>query len=58
MVGAILDVVFADIMQESDDVTVVATTFKTQDERVSGTFLVMPSSGLTNVLLPGLGASW
>ncbi|MCH7655637.1 MAG: chemotaxis protein CheX [Chloroflexi bacterium] len=46
MAGAIIDAVIADIMVFSDEVVVVETEFGTDQRRVHGTFLVMPSPTL------------
>ena len=46
MAGAIIDAVIADIMVFSDEVVVVETEFGTDQRRVRGTFLVMPSPTL------------
>lgn len=51
MVGAILDIVLAEISAESDDVMLVETTFGTADKQIDGTFLVMPTPELMNILL-------
>ena len=46
MAGAVIDAVIADIMVFSDEVVVVETEFGTDQRRVHGTFLVMPSPTL------------
>ena len=46
MAGAVIDAVIADIMVFSDEVVVVETEFGTDQRRVRGTFLVMPSPTL------------
>ena len=51
MVGAILDVVLAQILAESDDVTVVETTFGTENQQINGTFLILPTPTLVDLLL-------
>lgn len=43
MVGSILDVALADILMESDDALVVEAEFTTEDRKISGNFLVLPS---------------
>lgn len=57
MAGAILDVVLAEILMESDDALVVEALFGTKDRRVNGTFLVMPSADLQRSLLGRVAAS-
>ena len=51
MAGAILDVALADIIQESDYALVVETSFRTEDRKIEGTLLIMPSPDLLRVLL-------
>ncbi len=51
MAGAILDVALADIIQESDHALVVETCFRTEDRKIEGTLLIMPSPDLLRVLL-------
>ena len=46
MAGAVIDAVIADIMVFSNEVVVVETEFGTEERRVHGTFLVMPSPTL------------
>ena len=51
MAGAILNVALAEILQESDDVLLVETSFATADQLISGNLLVMPSPDLIRVML-------
>jgi chemotaxis protein CheC len=51
MAGAVLDVVIAQIMSETDEALVVETTFGTSDRQIDGTFLAMPSLALQRILL-------
>ena len=57
MVGAILDIVLAEISAVSDDVMLVETTFGTADQQIDGTFLVMPSPELMDIVLKTAAAS-
>lgn len=57
MVGAILDVVLAELFLESDEVTLVETAFGTQDKQLDGTFLIMPSPQLVETLVQHLEGS-
>lgn len=50
MAGAVLDVALAEIMMETDEACIVESTFGTQDQQVSGTFLVIPSPDLLRAL--------
>lgn len=43
MVGSILDVALADILQESDDALVVEAIFSTEGQEITGNFLVLPN---------------
>ncbi len=43
MAGAILDVALADILTESEEVLVVEAVFATEDQKINGNFLVLPS---------------
>lgn len=43
MAGAILDVALADILAESNDAWVVEAVFATEDQKITGNFLVLPS---------------
>lgn len=56
MAGAILDVALADILQESEDIYVVETTFHISGHETSGTFLVMPTHSCLKTLLRLAGA--
>ncbi len=51
MAGAILDTIMAHVLIDTDEITITETTFGTNDREVSGTFLVVPSPGLQDVLL-------
>jgi chemotaxis protein CheC len=55
MAGAILDVAFAEILQQSDDVIVAETSFGTADRQARGTFLVIPSLNFLKVILSHAG---
>ena len=55
MAGAILDVAFAEILQQSDDVIVAETNFGTSDRQARGTFLVIPSLNFLKVILSHAG---
>ncbi len=55
MAGAILDVAFAEILQQSDDVIVAETSFGTSDRQARGTFLVIPSFNFLKVILSHAG---
>jgi chemotaxis protein CheC len=55
MAGAILDVAFAEILQQSDDVIVAETSFGTADRQARGTFLVIPSFNFLKVILSHAG---
>ncbi len=55
MAGAILDVAFAEILQQSDDVIVAETSFGTSDRQARGTFLVIPSLNFLKVILSHAG---
>ena len=54
MAGAIMDMVLADIMAESDEALIVETDFSADDQQINGTFLVMPSPSLLRVLTENL----
>jgi chemotaxis protein CheC len=51
MAGALLDVVSADLLLESDDTYLAETTFATADRDITGVFFVMPSEALLSELL-------
>jgi chemotaxis protein CheC len=55
MAGAILDVAFAEILQQTDDVIVAETSFGTSDRQARGTFLVIPSFNFLKVILSHAG---
>jgi len=55
MAGAILDVAFAEILQQTDDVFVAETSFGTSDRQARGTFLVIPSFNFLKVILSHAG---
>ena len=55
MAGAILDVAFAEILQQTDDVIVAETSFGTADRQARGTFLVIPSFNFLKVILSRAG---
>ena len=55
MAGAILDVAFAEILQQTDDVIVAETSFGTADRQARGTFLVIPSFNFLKVILSHAG---
>ncbi len=55
MAGAILDVAFAEILQQSDDIIVAESTFGTADRQARGTFLVIPSLNFLRVILDHAG---
>lgn len=43
MTGAILDFILAEIMMEADEVDLLETTYGTNERKVDGTFIVIPS---------------
>lgn len=51
MAGALLDVVSAGLLMESDDTYLAETTFATSDRDITGVFFVMPSEALLSELL-------
>jgi len=51
MIGAILDVPLASIMQRFDEVSVVEAMFGTHDRQVAGRFMVVPTVELLDLLL-------
>ncbi len=55
MAGAILDVAFAEILQQTDDVIVAESSFGTSDRQARGTFLVIPSFTFLRVILSHAG---
>jgi len=55
MAGAILDIAFVEILQESDDIFVAETAFGTEDRQASGTFMVIPSLNFLKVILEHSG---
>lgn len=55
MAGAILDVAFAEILQQTDDVIVAETSFGTSDRQARGTFLVIPSFNFLKVIVSHAG---
>ena len=55
MAGAILDIAFVEILQESDDVFVAETAFGTEDRQANGTFIVIPSLNFLKVILEHSG---
>lgn len=57
MAGAILDVAFAEILQQSDDIIVAETTFGTSDRQAKGTFIVIPSFNFLKVILSHAGVN-
>lgn len=56
MAGAILDAALSEIAMETDQALVVETDFGTTDRQMAGTFLVMPSPDLQQVLLSAVGS--
>jgi chemotaxis protein CheC len=55
MAGAILDIAFVEILQESDDIFVAETVFGTEDRQANGTFMVIPSLNFLRVILEHSG---
>ena len=55
MAGAILDVALADILAESEDALVVEAVFSTDDQKVNGNFLVLPSPDFLKQLSARVG---
>jgi chemotaxis protein CheC len=55
MAGAILDVALADILTESEDALVVEAVFATEDQKINGNFLVLPSPDFLKQLSERVG---
>ena len=55
MAGSILDVALADILEESDDALVVEAVFATEDRKINGNFLVLPSAEFLKQLSARIG---
>ena len=55
MAGAILDVALAGILTESDDALVVEAVFATEDQKITGNFLVLPSPDFLRQLSERVG---
>ena len=56
MAGSILDVAFADILEEPDDALVVEVIFSTADQEVTGNFIVLPSPDFLRQLAARAGS--
>jgi chemotaxis protein CheC len=50
MAGAVLSVALSDILQDQDEICVMEAIFDTNDQQVSGTLLVMPSSAFVEAI--------
>jgi len=50
MAGAILNIALTDIMQYADDLFIMDTTFETDDKKISGLFLVLPSGNFLDIM--------
>ena len=55
MVGSILDVALAGILEESDDALVVEAVFATEDRKINGNFLVLPNPDFLKELSARVG---
>ena len=51
MTGAVLDYVLADLMMEEDDVDLLETVYGTEERKVDGTFMVIPSREFLDLAL-------
>ena len=59
MAGAILGIALTKIMQEQDDLLVVSADFGTENQPMSGNFLVMPTTDfLKTILTHSRGGQW
>ena len=51
MTGAVLDYILAEIMMATDEVSLMQTTYGTEERKVDGTFVVIPSSAFQSAAL-------
>ena len=51
MAGSLLDIALAEVLMETDHLLLADTVFGTDDRRISGTFLVLPSLALIRLLV-------
>lgn len=57
MAGAILGIALTKIMQEQDDLLVVSADFGTENQQMSGNFLVMPTTDFLRTILNHSGGN-
>lgn len=57
MAGAILGIALTKIMQEQDDLLVVSANFGTENQQMSGNFLVMPTTDFLRTILNHSGGN-